>query len=75
MLLVFYGPTASFVSWLSVTNANVFNTGGASCVMPLSAAGKLLMGLWVPMVVVAELFLTFCIHITYWYFRYYRADT
>lgn len=67
--LLFVSDTAAYVAWLSFISFNILNSSasGSTCVVPLSPLQKLLSGIVLPLICIAQLIAFAVAHATIWW--------
>src|SRR4051812_6715469 len=59
MSLLFFGSETTLLSWLSFLDFNPISAGNGYCVAPFSPMARLLMGLYMPLLSIVLLWITF----------------
>lgn len=66
MAELLFGPSVSMTQILNLFNFNVYESAGAVCVVPLSPAGRLVMGVTIPVLQIALLAVVSMVHGLLW---------
>jgi hypothetical protein len=61
-VLLFFGPTASLVSFLAVFNFSIQDSTGSLCLFPVSPVGQLVLRVTMPFVCITLLFIVAAAH-------------